>query len=72
MKTIAIGDILPPDAQRHALRIVKRSHGHLRHGAIVELIRPRMADINKATGQENDVDYLAYAVEYLLTRDGPP
>ena len=35
-----------------------------------ELIIPNMERINKALGQENDPDYLSYAVEYVMTTSG--
>ena len=31
-----------------------------------EIIKPNIDRINKALGQENDPDYLAYAVEYSM------
>ena len=35
-----------------------------------QIIIPNMARINRSLGQENNPDYLAYAVEYVLTSAG--
>ena len=35
-----------------------------------EIIKPNMDRINQALGQENDPDYLAWAVTYVLTSAG--
>jgi hypothetical protein len=35
-----------------------------------EIIKPNMTRINAALGQENDADYLAYAVEYVMNQMG--
>jgi len=34
----------------------------------VEIVEPAMERINKITGQENDPDYIAYCIEFALTR----
>jgi phosphatidylserine/phosphatidylglycerophosphate/cardiolipin synthase-like enzyme len=35
-----------------------------------QIIVPNMERINAALGQENDADYLAYAVEYVMQASG--
>jgi len=33
-----------------------------------QIVEPAMERINKITGQENDASYIAYALEFALTR----
>jgi len=35
-----------------------------------EIIKPNIKTINKLLGQENDVMYLAYATEYIISQIG--
>lgn len=71
MKTITIGDFLTEDEVKEALALFTRlsktgeSFHYAKHCA-AEIIRPNIDRINKALGQENDVMYLAYAVEYTI------
>jgi hypothetical protein len=43
---------------------------HLKTATLIRdnIIEPNIDRINKSLGQENDPMYLAYAVEYVLTR----
>lgn len=68
MKQVSIGDFLTPE-QIEKARLVHRAAPPTRlHKWLVEqVIRPNMTEINRKLGQENDEDYLAYAVEYALT-----
>ena len=66
---IMIGDILPTDELlNEAIRLYGLYRNVELHRRLVELIKPEMPEINKRLRQENDVDYLAYAVEYALMK----
>jgi len=67
-KTMTIRDILSTDKLlAEAVRLYEHNEiGSNLHSQLVKLIEPHMDEINKRLGQENDVSYLAYAVEYAL------
>lgn len=65
MKQITIKDFMTDEMVDKAIHLYRTSHS--RHLALVGLLKPHMADINRKLGQENDVDYLAYAVEYAIS-----
>jgi hemerythrin len=44
----------------------KEYAGTALHNALVELIRPHMAEIDRKLAQKSDVNYLAYAIEWAL------
>lgn len=69
MKTITVKDFLTDKQIKQAIAIYKlhRDDGML-HGRLIALIEPLMPEINRKLGQENDVNYLAYAVEYALSK----
>jgi hypothetical protein len=51
------------DAQ--GIEAASKAHARCRD----EIIIPALARINKTLGQENDPDYLAYLVEYLVANE---
>jgi hypothetical protein len=61
MKRITLKDFLTDREIRRAaqLKDAKKIHD--------EIIRPSIARINRALGQENDPMYLAYMVEYAVS-----
>lgn len=63
-KSITLADFLTPEEIDRAIRL--RDRKKVRD----EIVLPNMARINEELGQENDPDYLAYAVEYVMTRSG--
>lgn len=67
MKTITIGEILT-GRELDAMRKVFQEDRKGFHVKCAALIRAKIERINKATGQENDANYLAYAVEHALTK----
>lgn len=70
-KLVRIGDFLTDEQIRKARLVQKTAPPTRLHKWLVEqIIRPNMAEINAKLGQENDEDYLAYAVEYAMTMAG--
>lgn len=65
--TINLAAILTPREQERAL-VIYGSHDLPHRLLKTEIILPAMDRINAATGQENDPDYMAYLLEYLLSR----
>ena len=61
VKTISIGDMLT-DEQIQRCGALYPSRERIRD----EVILPNMAEINRRLGQENDPDYLSYAIVYVL------
>jgi hypothetical protein len=64
MKTITLTDFLTEKQIRRAIELKDRKKVR------DELIIPNMTRINEKLGQENDPDYLSFAIEYVLTRTG--
>jgi hypothetical protein len=60
MRSISLGDFLTDEELLRISMIMDRKR--IRD----EIIKPNIDRINKALGQENDPDYLAYAVEYSM------
>jgi hypothetical protein len=63
-KTMTLPDFLTPNEINLAVTLKDR--------VLVrdEIIKPNMERINTSLGQENDADYLAYAVEYVMNQMG--
>lgn len=69
MKQVALKDFLTAEQIEKARLVHKAAPPTRLHKWLVEqVIRPHMDEINRKLGQENDEDYLAYAVEYALTQ----
>jgi hypothetical protein len=68
MKQITIKTILGSDANiQRAIDIYQSSCDGLDlHAKLRNLVQPEMARINAETQQQNDVDYMALAVQYAL------
>lgn len=65
---IGINDILTEPEIKQVRQLMRSEPLAELHRAIrAAVIDPNMERINTALGQENDPDYLAYMVEYLLT-----
>jgi hypothetical protein len=66
MKAVAIGDFLTESQLRQAMGYCETLHGPAVHTAIRDnVIAPNMDEINRKIGQENDPDFLAYAIEHV-------
>jgi len=65
MKTVTIGDVLTNE-QLELCRALYPDHQRIRD----EVIKPNMEAINRNLGQENDADYLAYAIIYAIESAG--
>jgi hypothetical protein len=73
-KSVSIGDFLT-EAQIHECTRLYGLKGRFGsgwlHGAIRDdVIAPNMVEIDRKLGQENNADYLAYAVEHVLNQAG--
>lgn len=69
MKLASINDFLTPEEIDRAIKMYEnRSQSYRFHVRCRdEIIKPVMDRINKSLGQENSPDYLAYAVEAVLS-----
>lgn len=71
-KTVQLGQLFTAAELVAALEIIKNDRLHFHNRARDEIVKPSLARINKTTGQENDPDYLAYALEAVLVTTPPP
>lgn len=65
MKTVKLGDLFTEE-ELHEAEAIGSDHARLRD----EIVAPAIERINGVTGQENDADYLAYALEYAIQEAG--
>lgn len=65
-RTVSIKDFLSTVQIRKAIAIYKRKPANLHKELLEQIILPNMAEINRKLGQENNPDYMAYAVEFAL------
>ena len=65
MKNVAITDFLTRSEIERAAKIVT-TQAYPHKALVSEIIAPNLARINAKLGQENDADYLAYAIEYAV------
>ena len=63
MKTVTLPDFLTEQQIQKATELYPN-----REAIREQVIRPNMTEINRKLGQENDPDYLAYAVVYVIMR----
>ena len=70
-RNVTIGEFLTVEEIDKAEEIWKNDRKNFHKRVINEIIQPNIARINKALGQQNNPDYLAYAVEYVLGRTIP-
>ena len=72
MKSATITDVLTPMELVKARAIHRLDKDHFHKRCRDEIIKPAMERINASLGQENNPDYLAYAIEFILTetKDG--
>lgn len=68
MKHVTLSQFLTEEEIRQAMVLYNYCEaGTFAKRCCDEIIKPVMARINLALGQENDPMYLAYAVEYAMT-----
>lgn len=65
-KHISIADFLTQEETEKAVHIFASDRQNFHARCRDEIIKPVMARIDKSLGQQNDADYLSYAVEYVL------
>jgi hypothetical protein len=69
MKTITIGEFLTDQEIEQVSRLYRTAQpGTFNRLLTEQIIQPNIERINKALGQENDARYLAYVVEFALTK----
>lgn len=68
MKYITVDEFLTKEQAMLAITIYNRKPTNLHKELVEQVIRPNMVEINRKLGQENDPDYLAYALEYGLVK----
>lgn len=65
VKKFAIGHLFTANEVQRAVAIINSTQNGKRHARLTkEICEPAIERINKATGQENLPEYLAYALEY--------
>lgn len=67
-KTLTLKDILTTAEIKTIARLwdAKQSTQQFHRDVIDQVLRPAMPRINERLGQENDMGYLAYVVEYVM------
>jgi hypothetical protein len=66
---MTIDQFLTKDEVEQARKLFNAAGGHGATSVIEsQIIKPNIARINKALGQENDSRYLAYCVEYVMSQ----
>lgn len=63
MKTVKLSDFLTDEQLRHCAGLYPN-----RETIRDKIIKPNLAAINRNLGQENDADYLAYAIVYAIEK----
>jgi len=71
MKTTTLGEIFGnnEDEFKQLLELAERYDDMFDpefHRALVKFLEPKMERINERLGQENDIDYIAYCLAYVL------
>lgn len=62
-----LGDIFTVEEFGRAVKIARDKPNNLHHRLRDEIVLPALPRINAATGQENNADYFAYLLEYVVT-----
>lgn len=65
IKTFRVADIFTPYQLQRA-QVILSDGENVHRRILAEAIEPFMEDINAKTGQENDADYMAYALEWVV------
>lgn len=64
---VTINDVFDAAQLRQLKKVYREHYGKSDlHSKLVQAITPMMPKIDERLGQENDPNYLAYMVEYLL------
>jgi len=71
-RTITIGDFLTDTEIEQALSLYQKTPEKFHKLCKEQIIAPNIERINAKLGQENDPDFLAFAVEYSMIFVGPP
>jgi hypothetical protein len=65
-KMVAVTDFLTRAQIAKARKII--AHNNPPHAELLkQIVLPNMAQIDRKLGQENDPDYIAYAIEYAVS-----
>lgn len=68
MKQVGLREFLTSDEVDKAVELYSYHRQDFHHRFRDEVIKPVIDRINTDLGQENDPDYLAYAIEAVLSR----
>ena len=69
MKQASLSDFLMSDQIDKALCIWREDNANFHKRVVDEIIMPALPDINRKLGQENNADFLAYAMEYVFNQE---
>lgn len=70
-KTVTLTDFLTEEEINRAVHLYNTDRANFHENCLKEIIKPNMARINTSLGQENDADYMAYAVEFVVGNYAP-
>lgn len=70
MKSVTLRDFLTSDEVDQAVKLYTYHRPAFHNRCRDEIIKPVIERINADLGQENNPDYLTYAVEYVLSQIG--
>lgn len=70
-KNITVGDFLTNEEIEKVQTIWRDDRNGFHKRVLEEIIQPNMDRINRDLGQENNPDFLAYLLEYVMGRVGP-
>tara|TARA_R110000868_G_scaffold198338_1_gene444667 strand:+ start:270 stop:497 length:228 start_codon:yes stop_codon:yes gene_type:complete len=70
-RSITIGDFLTDKEIKRALSLYRKTPEKFHKLCKEKIIAPNIERINAKLGQENDQDFLAFAVEYSIMRTVP-
>lgn len=67
MKEVSLASFLTEDQIYKVGLLWRKDNANFHRRAVDEIITPAMPDINRKLGQENDPDFIAYTIEYVLS-----
>lgn len=65
-RRVSIYEFLTEAEIEQAVNIYRNDRDNFHRRVLMEIINPNMERIDKALGQENDADYLAYCIEAVV------
>jgi len=69
MDYVKLSDVLTAQQLEHLQKVARESASNVSiHDSLQDALVPLMEQINEKTGQENDLAYWAYLVEFVFNR----